>query len=357
MSFPDLDPRLQALTEEHCPAWLLVIDRQYSIVFANRAFAKAFGESIATPCYELLKGRESPCEPCVAAEAIAAEAPRSADEQGVAADGRPRRYRVQAVPFASDGSAVERIFLWAIDDTRAAELAEQLGQAERLASVGLTTAGLAHAIKNILAGLEGGMYMMTSGLEREDTRRIAGAWEMVEKYIEQVSSLVQNMLSYAKAERPERETVAPADLIDEMLELYQSRASMIGIVLERDVADSLPPVVIDRKGMHGCLANLVANALDACAWDPSSDKEHAIQLRAQPRHGGGVAFEIADNGMGIRQENQRKLLRAMFTTKGIRGTGLGLLLTKKVVEEHDGTLSFVSTPGEGTTFRIELPGR
>jgi hypothetical protein len=96
--------------------------------------------------------------------------------------------------------------------------------------------------------------------------------------------------------------------------------------------------------------------MDACMWDPdAADKDHRIVVAARAGAGGGVVFEVSDNGMGIAEENQAKVLATSFTTKGIRGTGLGLLLTKKAVAEHGGAMGFESTPGEGTSFRIELP--
>jgi len=120
-------------------------------------------------------------------------------------------------------------------------------------------------------------------------------------------------------------------------------------------APDLEPVPMDPDAMHACLTNLVGNAIDACTWDPDTDKAHRIELRALSRPEGGVVFEVSDNGMGISEENQPKILAVHFTTKGIRGTGLGLLLTRKVVEEHGGTIAFASTPGEGTVFKIQLP--
>ena len=109
--------------------------------------------------------------------------------------------------------------------------------------------------------------------------------------------------------------------------------------------------------MHAALTNLVSNALDACMWDPDAgDKEMSITVTAGLDPGGRhVVLEVADTGTGISEENQPRVLSAFFTTKGIRGTGLGLLLTKKTVQAHGGEISFTTTPGQGTTFRMTLP--
>ncbi|MBW2525259.1 MAG: PAS domain-containing protein [Deltaproteobacteria bacterium] len=352
----DLDPRLLPLLVEHAPCWLLVVDRDHNVVLSNPALTAVFGGHEGQRCFALLKGRDRPCEPCLAAEALQQAEAREADEEATAPDGDTIPYHARAVPLRGADASADRVMVLALDRAREADLESQLSQVERLASVGLTTAGLAHTIKGILAGLEGGRYLMTSGLEREDHTRVAGAWEMVAKYVEQVSALVSNMLRYAKAERPEPEPVAPASVVQAVLELYESRAEMIGIAVERDIAPDLEPVTMDATGIHSCLANFVANAIDACAWDPDTKKQHRIRVSAAPLEDGGVILSVTDNGKGIALEDQAKILCTSFTTKGIRGTGLGLLLGKKTIEEHGGTIRFESTPGEGSTFTIELPG-
>jgi signal transduction histidine kinase len=239
---------------------------------------------------------------------------------------------------------------------RIKELEARLEEAERLASVGLTMAGMAHTIKNILGGLEGGIYVVDSGLSKGDQDRVTGGWEMVKTHIEKVSVLVKNLLRYSRAEDPERELVQPADLLQAVAELHESKAELAGIALEVLAAPGLPALFLDKEGMHAALTNLVSNALDACMWDPDAfDKEMQITLSARPHEGGGVVFQVSDTGPGISEENQPKILSAFFTTKGMRGTGLGLLLTRKSVHAHGGEISFQSTPGVGSTFRITLP--
>ena len=241
------------------------------------------------------------------------------------------------------------------ETARIEELEQQLQQAERLAAVGLTAGGLAHTIKNILGGLEGAIYTLDSGLEREDLELTATAWEMVRRYLDQVSTLVASLLDYARDQAPRRETVTPGALVNGVVELFEDKGSLVGVRVEGEVEEGLPAVEVDPQAIHACLANLVTNAIDACQWDPDVDKQHAILIQARRRPAGGVAFAVADNGPGVAPENQDKILSSSFTTKGLRGTGLGLLLTRKAVEQHGGTIGFDSTPGQGTRFQIDLP--
>jgi signal transduction histidine kinase len=363
MSHADLRDRLGPLLFAEAPCIVAVIDASHRLVLTNPTFERIFGSREGELCYRVYKGRDEPCERCPVDEAFATGAAQVSEEDGVGCDGSPLRYSLRAVPLDSHGDPctdpdqVERVAQIALEVTQVRELEEALSQAERLATVGLTTAGLAHTIKNILAGLEGGIYVVNSGLDKDDTDRLKGGWTMVQRYIEQVTALVRNLLRYARAQEPIREEVAPGELVDRVYELYASKSELCGVELEIDVEEGLEPIVADGETLHACLANLVSNSLDACTWDPDTDKEHHIKFSARRTDDGGVLFEVEDNGMGIPAEDQPKILQKLHTTKGIRGTGLGLLLTKKAVEEHGGTIDFESTQGQGTTFRIELPGQ
>jgi signal transduction histidine kinase len=333
-----------------------VLDPRLRVVLCNPAFERIFGQRTGDPCHVAFKEQDQPCADCPALEVFSDGVSRESEEQGVTPEGRLVTYRARAVPILGQDGDVEYVVQMALDVSRLRELERGLSQAERLASVGLTLAGLAHTIKNILAGLEGGIYVVNSGLEHDDMQRLRGGWGMVEKYIAQVASLVKNLLRYARAEEPVREEVEPGALVRDVLELFESKAALVSVELVAEVEPSLESMELDREAMHASLANLLSNALDACVWDPDLDKQHRIVVSASALPGGGVAFAVADNGTGISEENQQRVLQAFFTTKGIRGTGLGLLLTRKTVEAHGGNISFCSTPGQGTTFRIELPG-
>ncbi len=340
---------------EHAPLCVAIIDRDHRVVAANRGFVAAFGEAGDRRCHELCRRRAAPCTPCPLEELFAgatqvpyaAEA-TSAAEQSLALVGVARALR-------GADRRVEAALVMVADQTRQTALESSLGQVEHLAQAGLSAAGLAHTIKNILLGLDGALYMVDSALAKNDADRLSHGWEMVKGYIGQVATLVRNLLEFAKpGERP-REAVAPAALVDEVVALHRAKAASSGVTLQVTHAAELPPVWLDRLAIHSALANLVHNALDACHWDPDTDKEHRITVTTAPADGGGVVFVVADNGMGISLENQRRLLHTHFTTKGMRGTGLGLLLTQKAVAAHGGSLSFTSTPGQGSEFRLALP--
>lgn len=342
---------------EHAPCLAALIDRRHRLRAVNACFREAFGEPDGRTCFAAMKGRDRACEPCGALPTLERGEARRYEDEATAGDGRPLPCRVRSLPVRDADGEVGGAVLLAFDRSEVASLKEQLHQTERLATVGLTTAGLAHSIKNLLGGLDGGMYVVTSGLEKDDRDRVRDGWRMVKRYIEQVSSLVRNLLRYAKAQEPLLEETDLAELAEEVVGIYASKADLAGVAVEADVEPGLEPMRLEREALKGGLANLVGNALDACMWDPDEAKAHRVTLAVRRREGGGVRIEVVDNGTGIPREHRHKVLSASFTTKGMRGTGLGLLLTKKTIEEHGGSIRYTTATGEGTTFCIELPER
>ncbi len=227
-------------------------------------------------------------------------------------------------------------------------------EAERLAAVGQTVAGLAHGIKNLTTALEGGMYMLSTGMQKGNLERIQKGIEMLRRNIERISMFVKAFLSFAKGRQIKARVNNPADIAQEVVEMYSTKAEELGIQLQFELPQTLASAVIDYESMHECLTNLVGNAIDACSV--STDGGSRVTVRAFEKNG-TIIYEVADNGCGMDYEIKKKVFTTFFTTKGLGGTGLGLLMTKKIIQEHGGRIELESEPGQGTTFRIRLPRR
>ena len=232
------------------------------------------------------------------------------------------------------------------------QLEQEKIEAERQAAVGQTVAGLAHGIKNILTGLEGGMYVVSSGLKKGQKDRVDTGWEMLERNIGRISTLAKSLLSFSKGHTPNVLIVNPNDLVREVVALYRDVARKAGIKLIGEAETSIAPAPFDPEEMHSCLANLVSNALDACEMSEKSGCNVTVRCMEED---GSIVFEVADEGTGMDYEIKQKVFTNFFTTKGSGGTGLGLLLTRKIVHEHGGRISVDSTPGEGSLFRLVFP--
>jgi histidine kinase len=224
-------------------------------------------------------------------------------------------------------------------------------EAERLAAVGQTVAGLAHGIKNIMTGLEGGMYVTTTGLKKGDRQRVERGWAMLERNMARISSLARDLLAFSRGDPPKPALIDPARIVREVLELYQEHARQHGIEFETEIAPDIQPASMDAEGIHSALTNLVSNAVDACLV--GTQESNRITLRLFERDD-CLIFEVADTGCGMDSGVKHKAFTSFFTTKGTGGSGLGLLTTRKIVQQHGGEITFDSKLDEGSTFRLRF---
>ncbi|MFH1610254.1 MAG: ATP-binding protein [Candidatus Bipolaricaulota bacterium] len=198
------------------------------------------------------------------------------------------------------------------------------------------------------------MYAVNTGIELGDDERIARGWVTLQENVERISKFVKEFLDFAKGRKSTVAMVDPNAAARDVQGLYQEKAAQAGIRMELHLQEGLAPAPLDEDGIHTCLANLVSNAVDACAV---AAKTRAFVVTLSTREEKGVLiYEVADNGMGMDYEISKKVFSKFFTTKGSdRGTGLGLLTTKRIIHQHGGRISFSSQEGQGSVFRIELP--
>jgi signal transduction histidine kinase len=229
----------------------------------------------------------------------------------------------------------------------------------QLTLMGRAVAGMAHRIKNLLMGLEGGIFVVNTGMELGEQETIEEGWEMVERNVKTVSRLVKDLLFCSKEREPEfQDNVYPGKVLKDVGSLYAPRVEEDNIKLDVEVSKALEPGRYDPDGLHNMLSNLVANAIDACRFDPDeSKKSHRIGLRCRTDSSGATVFEVEDDGAGIPEDQVEKVFLDFFSTKGTEGTGVGLLVVAKVADEHGGSVTFKSEEGKGTMFRVTIPAR
>lgn len=238
-----------------------------------------------------------------------------------------------------------------------AELVSQKLQTERLAAIGETVASLSHAIKNILQGLRGGADVVEMGLKKDDLKVAKGGWDILKRNLDRIVGLTMNMLAFSRQRQIEPELTPLGALIEDCAQLLETQCSGRGVALIVDTDPEMPPLSIDAPLIHQALMNLLTNAIEAV--EPGRG---VITVRTTYRAPGGpggrgatAELAVIDNGPGISRERMARLFEPFHTTKGTRGTGLGLAVTKRIVEEHKGRIAVESTEGQGATFRIILP--
>jgi len=228
-------------------------------------------------------------------------------------------------------------------------LVQQNLEAERLAAIGHAVAGLSHYIKNIVQSMEAARFLIETAIRDDDKAALEEAWRALDRNTELIAELVLNMLSYSKKAESRYESASANAIAREVVETLTQRASEQGVSFELCLDEAMPRALLDTVGVRRALLNLLTNAIDATGqgtirvatrWDPH-------RRRAQ--------LSVRDQGPGIPPELHGSIFEAFFTTKGAQGTGLGLAVTKKLVEELGGRIEVESAPGQGATFTIALP--
>lgn len=231
-----------------------------------------------------------------------------------------------------------------------ARLYEATVQSERLAATGETVAFLSHHIKNILQALGGGIDVVESALNKGDAAKAKENWPIVQRNLGRINELILNMLAFSKDRQPLLENVNVNHVLTECLELMGPRADERGVALMSEL-DEQPPIPADASGLSQAFMNLIANALDAVP-----DKTGVITVSSKyDSMNRNVIVQVIDNGQGIDPVAIDKIFTPFYSAKGQRGTGLGLAVTQKVVQEHQGTITVKSALGAGTTFTLTLP--
>jgi len=230
-------------------------------------------------------------------------------------------------------------------------LREELVRKGRLAATGQTVASISHSVKNILDGLRGGAYIYNRGLRVEDPDARAEGWSMVERNIDLISSLVADLLNYAKDRKPDLQPCNPNDLVSDVLAVMAPRAQAADVELQTHQEPAAASAALDDHAMHQCLSNLVTNAIDAARGSSGSWVRVCTSLTPLDE----LEILVQDSGPGIAPKVADTLFTSMVSTKGSKGTGLGLLVVDKIVAEHGGTISVQPDQAPGATFRIVLP--
>jgi signal transduction histidine kinase len=237
----------------------------------------------------------------------------------------------------------------AVEETR---YHQAMVQAERLAAIGQTIAALSHHIKNILQGLRSGSEILKMGLKDKNDTLVQQGWRIAEKNQGKIYDLVMDMLSYSKEREP---AVEPTDLnqvVRDVVELMDGKAKELGVHLEVNLEASLPVIQVDPEGIHRALLNIVTNALEALEGRPEPKVTVGTRVSLDE---GWARLIVIDNGTGIDAAKLADIFKPFVSTKGAKGTGLGLAVSRKILREHGGDILVESKLGVGSKFTLRLP--
>jgi signal transduction histidine kinase len=311
---------------DHLPCYVSIQDRDLKILFINENFKKDFGDGIGKKCHTVYKCSTDICPNCPVQKTFEDRRLHIAEETVQMANGKICQILIQTQV--------------------------KIDQKE-LVTLGQSIALLSHGLKNILEGLQGGVYVVDEAFKDGDMALARKGWQIVSKNIYGVADFVKNIL-YSSKNRPLKYDLAsPGQLAKDSLALFKERAAGMHIRLRHQINPYIPNVHLDVASIGMMLNNLIWNALEACLND-KQNKNHFVSVKTDFFDDDHFMFEITDNGSGMDERTQRNIYEEFFSTKGSAGTGLGLAVVEKVVNKHGGRIEMTSTPGKGTKFKVIL---
>lgn len=232
-------------------------------------------------------------------------------------------------------------------------VAEKSELQSHLSSLGLMLGSISHALKGLLTGLDAGVYLVDGGLAKGDARQLREGWEIVKQRFDRIRKVVLDILFYSKKRELKPERVNAAVLAEEVAAAVAGKLAETGVLFVKDLDPDSGEFEVDATYVQAALLNILENAVDAClAGDTRRPPKVVFSLR---RRRDRLEFDILDNGVGMDAGTQEKLFTPFFSSKGDKGTGLGLFIANKIVEQHGGEITVSSAPGRGSLFRVSLP--
>ena len=334
---------------DESPCYISIQDQDLNIIEANRRFREDFGDLLGCKCYEVYKHRTEECFPCAVQATFKDGEVHQSEEVVTTKKGEQVNTLVYTAPMRKEDGEIKTVMEMSTNITQIRQLQEQL------TSLGLLIGSISHGIKGLINSLDGGVYLVNSGMKKNDPKRINQGWEMVQRNMSRIRSMVLDILYYAKDREPDWEPISALEAIEEVSGIIEAKAKENGVDFVRDFDRDVGEFEGDAKAIRSMLVNLLENSLDACRVDRETEAHHIkVGLRSHPDR---VEFEIEDDGIGMERETQEKAFSLFFSSKGVKGTGLGLFISNKIALAHGGRIDLESEHKKGTRFVVTLPRR
>jgi len=332
---------------ESVPCHISIQDKDLRIIEANRMHREAFGTFLGRKCYETYKHRTEECTPCVVRETFDDGEVHLHEEVVTDQHGERMNVMVYTGPIFDAQGQVESVIEMSANITQIRQLQSQL------TSIGMLISTISHGIKGLLTGLDGGAYLVNTGLKKDDPARLAKGWDMVQRNIGRIRSMVFDLLYYAKDRELEVDAVDAVEIAEDVYRYQSEKAARLNIRFEKEFKNGTGTFDADPKAIHTMLTNLLENAFDACRTDKDKDEhEVGFNVYREDKH---IIFRISDNGIGMDRETKEKVFSLFFSSKGTEGTGLGLFIANKIAMKHGGKIDIDSAPNRGTCFWVNIP--
>jgi signal transduction histidine kinase/DNA-binding response OmpR family regulator len=330
------------------PSYITLQNHDFQIIESNNRFKEQFGEDPNMCCYQVYKKRETPCVGCPVEKTFLDGRSHVAEMDVTLKDGSIRNFLIQTSAVIEPDGQIKHVMEMSTDVTMIHELQDHL------AALGLHISSISHGIKGLLTGLDGGDYLISTGIEKKDTELVADGWEIVKEKISMVRKMVLDILYHSKDRALELVSEDVFDFIQELTTTLDPKMKKAGIVLTLDIPKPGIEIPMDKPVLLPAFLAILENAIDACVTVKETKKHLEIRINITLTQKTAL-FKIRDNGKGLARAFQEEVFSLFYSDKGSKGTGLGLFIAKRAVKQHKGIIKVDSIPGEYTEFTISIP--
>jgi signal transduction histidine kinase/AmiR/NasT family two-component response regulator len=329
------------------PCYVAGLDRNLLFTTGNRLFVEEFGNKAGVSFRDVFFIDDDE----FAASPIFMTLQESKSQHGemvlIGPNGRRYNMLVWTSPMTTRAGKLMQVLLIFLDITQIRELQSNL------ASLGLMIGSISHSIKGVLTGLDAGVYLLNRGFSKRDDTQIQNGLEIVRNIAERIRRMVMDILFCAKERELQYERVDIRGFAEEVVQTVKPYFSGKDIELVCDFESDLGVFEVDGGMLRSAIINVLENAAEACAVE-GGDKKRQVLFHIES-NAEVVGILVEDNGIGMTPEQLKNLFTLFFSTKGSKGTGLGLFITDKIIRQHGGTITVDSAVGRGTRFGIMIP--
>jgi signal transduction histidine kinase len=326
---------------------IFLVDRRMRIYRVNRTSEMVYGANLVGQKYtRVIYGTEQPHLECPiwaclwGAQPVQREGPH------------PRwggYYHYYAFPVFNVSKELERVVYYEKDATESRKLEQRMHQAERLKALGTLAAGIAHEIRNPLATINFNTQMLQRELELNQAQQ--EMFDDVFQQIRKMDRIIQQVLHFARPREPQFLPHQINEVVRHCLDMSKMYLIKAQVEVSTYLAEDLPPVIMDFNQICQVVMNLIINSIEAM---PDGGKLKIATSRAEDTR--AVVIRICDTGGGILEEDKTRIFDPFFTRKP-EGTGMGLSISRQILDKHGALVELDSAPGEGTTFRLIFPDK
>lgn len=329
------------------PCHVVVLDLKLRLAAFNRRFREDFGEHTGQIFFDIFRQVSPPRAHCPITQTLQDGMSHQSQMVLTAQTGEPYNVLAWTSPIkTAAGKLIQTLVIFA-------DITELRKLQDNLSSLGLMIGTISHNLKGSLTGLDAGLYLIETGFYRDKPGRIEEGLDVAKLMADRIRRLVYDILYYVKERDLEPEKVDAIKFASDVAANIETRIRGADITFHCEFAPDTGEFEADPGLVRSALTNILENAMEACIEDQNA-KSYQIDFILRGEQD-SILVEIADNGMGMAEAQMKNMFSLFYSSKGRKGTGLGLFITHKVIQKHGGSISVDSRPGGGARFFIRLP--